>query len=171
MPHHQRKVLVLFKKKKDHGTQLNLEQFLMLMLRKLLKSLLLRLKTKAIELLPTDFWITTISERLSTRKPELLLDKLPCKEVAHHLNMEEVIGLNLKQEKQVLLKKKKKHHHHGTQLHQEKFSMLMLRRLLQSLLLRLKTKIPELPLTDFWITTISERHSMRKPELLLEELQ
>ena len=87
--------------------------------------------------------------------------------------MEEVIGINQKQEKQVLLKKKKrkKHHPHGTQLHQEKFSMLMLMRLLQSLPLRLKTKMIELPPIDFWITTISERHSMRKPELLLEELQ
>ena len=84
--------------------------------------------------------------------------------------MEEVIGLD---QKQVLLKKKKKkkHHHHGTQPHQEKFSILMLRKLLTLLLLRLKTKIIELLPIDFWMTTISERLSTRKLESLLEELQ
>ena len=105
--------------------------------------------------------MTTISEKLSTRKPESEQDKLPCKEEDHHLNMEEVTGLL--QKLQVLHKKKMKKLF-GIQLNQDKFSMLMSRLLLLLLPRRLPVKIEELLLIDFWMTTILERHSMRKLE-------
>jgi len=79
---HQKLLQVLLKKMLHqlHGTQLNLEKFLTIMSRKQQKLLLLRILLKPRELLLTDFWMTTISERHSMRKLELELDKLPCKE-------------------------------------------------------------------------------------------
>ena len=60
------------------------------------------------------------SEKLSTRKPESETDKLPCKEVDHHPNMEEVTGIKLRL---LVLLKEKTNQHHGTHLNQDKFLM------------------------------------------------
>lgn len=76
----------MLKKKKVHGTHLNQEKFLMNLFLPQLRLLPLKLKTRVIELLLTDFWTTTISDKLSTREQESLLDKLPNKEVDHHLD-------------------------------------------------------------------------------------
>jgi hypothetical protein len=67
---HQQRLRVLFKKMKDHGIQLNLELSSRNMSLKLLKLLQLRILKKHQELLPTDFWMITILDKLIMRKQE-----------------------------------------------------------------------------------------------------
>ena len=77
-----------------------------------------------------------MSDKLSTRKPELQLVKLLNKEEVHQLDT----GL------EVLLKKKKDH---GTHLNLEKFSMILLLLLPILLPLKSKMKMKELLQIDF----------------------
>jgi len=156
----KKELQVLSKKRKVHGTQLSQEEFLMSMLRKLHKLLLPSILLKIRELLPTDSWMITISEKHSMRKLELEQVKLPCKEVAQHPNMEEAIGLHQrKKELQVLSKKRKAY---GTQLNLEKFLMSMSRQLLKLSPLNILLNLRELLPTDSWMTTTSEKPSTKR---------
>jgi len=81
-------------------------------------------------------------EKLSTRKLESEPDKLPCKEVDHHPNMEEVTGIKLRL---LVLLKEKTNQHHGTHLNQDKFLMNMSKPQPLSLTKKIKSK-PREPL-------------------------
>ena len=81
-------------------------------------------------------------EKLSTRKPESEPDKLLCKEVDHHPNMEEVTGIKLRL---LVLLKEKTNQHHGTHLNQDKFLMNMSKPQPLSLTKKIKSK-PREPL-------------------------
>ena len=82
------------------------------------------------------------SEKLSTKKLESEPDKLPCKEVDHHPNMEEVTGIKLRL---LVLLKEKTNQHHGTHLNQDKFLMNMSKPQLLSSPKKIKSK-PREPL-------------------------
>jgi len=133
---------------------------LMSMLRKLLKLLLLSILLKIRELLPTDFWMTMTSERRLMKKLESELDKLPCKEVVHHPNMEEVIGSHQRKKELLVLFKKRKAY--GTQLNLEKFLMSMSRQLLKLSPLNILLNLRELLPTDSWMITTSEKPSTKR---------
>jgi len=169
--HQKKRVLVLFKKMlHHHGILRNQERFLNNMLRKLLKSLQPSILLKLRELLPPNFWMTMISERHSTRRLELELDRLLCKEedLPHNTGMHH--HHQRKMPLQVLLKKRKRHHHHGTQQNLEEFLINMSKKLLKSLQPSILLKLRELLLPNFWMTTTSERHSTRRLELELDRL-
>jgi len=76
----KKELQVLSKKRKVHGTQLSQEEFLMSMSRQLLKLSPLNILLNLRELLPTDSWMTTTSEKPSTKRLGLELVKSPCKE-------------------------------------------------------------------------------------------
>jgi hypothetical protein len=95
------------------------------------------------ELLLTDFWMIMTLEKLSTRKLELELDKLLCKEV----DLQPDIGKPHQQRKRVLFKKKMTDH--GTQPSLEKFLKLALNMLLKLLPQKTLKKLQESLQIDF----------------------